>query len=72
MGQTVNKKGNMMYYIHSIIFVLMTFGIGFLPPIGGITELGMKVLGIFIGLFIWLDFYWFYLDKFIWYGYVRS
>ncbi len=59
-----NKK-NTMYYIHSIIFVLLTIGIGFLPPFGQITPMGMKVLGVFVGViygwifigFIWPSFF---------------
>lgn len=48
------------YYIHVVIFLLITFGVGFLPPIAQITPLGMKVLGAFLGavygwLFIALD-----------------
>ncbi len=58
-------KSNKSYYIHSIIFVLITFGVWFIPPFGGITEMGMKVLGVFIGLlygwifigFIWPSFF---------------
>lgn len=35
--------------IQSVIIIAMMFLIGFLPPIGQITELGMRVLGIFLG-----------------------
>lgn len=59
--ESTTKKGNKLYYIHSLIFILITFGIGFLPPIGGITELGMKVLGVFVGLlygWIFIGFIW--------------
>lgn len=55
------KKGNTSYYIHSIIFLLITIGTGFLPTFGGITELGMKVLGVFLGLlygWIFIGFIW--------------
>ena len=55
------KKGIDFYYLHSIIFVILIFGIGFLPPIGGITEMGMRVLGVFIGLlygWIFIGFIW--------------
>mgnify|MGYP000962818424 CR=1 FL=1 len=48
--------------IHCIIMVALTFGIGFIPPIGGdITVMGMKILGVFIGvLYGWtfLGFFW--------------
>lgn len=57
MNESVNKK----YYLHSFIFLILMFGIGFLPPIGGITEMGMKVLGVFIGVlygWIFIGFIW--------------
>lgn len=51
---------NTKYYIHVAIFLLITFGFGFLPPFAQITPVGMKVLGAFLGavygwLFIALD-----------------
>lgn len=58
-NQPENK--NILYYIHCIIFVILTFGIGFLPTFGQITPLGMKVLGVFIGLiygWIFIGFVW--------------
>ncbi len=48
------KKGNTSYYIHSIIFLLITINTGFLPT-------GMKVLGVFLGLlygWIFIGFIW--------------
>ena len=56
---TADKK-HTLYYVHVVIFLLITFGFGFLPPFGQITEVGMKVLGAFLGavygwLFIALD-----------------
>lgn len=59
-GNTAQNK-NTMYYVHSAIFVILTFLIGFLPPFGGITPLGMKVLGVFIGViygWIFVGFIW--------------
>lgn len=42
------------YYIASAIGILIIFGFGHLPPIDPITPIGMKVLGIFIGMiFLW-------------------
>jgi len=38
------------YIINVIITLALMFGFGFLPPIGGITPIGMKVLGCFLGL----------------------
>ena len=49
------------YIVHSIISVALMIGGGFLSPIGGITEYGMKVLGIFIGVvYAWcfVEFIW--------------
>lgn len=48
--------------IHFIVMFILTFGIGMIPPFAdGITVLGMKVLGVFIGvLYGWtfLGFFW--------------
>jgi len=44
------EKNNKMYYIHIAIFLIITFGVGFLPPFAQITPLGMKVLGVFLGI----------------------
>ena len=44
------KSKDTSYYIKSLIGVAIMFGVGFLPPIAGITELGMRILGIFIGM----------------------
>lgn len=38
------------YYIHTIILFVIMFGFGFLPSVGTITPLGMKVLGVFLGM----------------------
>ena len=38
------------YYIKSLIGIVIMFGFGYLPPIAGITPLGMRVLGIFIAM----------------------
>jgi len=37
------------YYIHAVIVVCFMFFFRFVPPVGPITELGMAILGIFIG-----------------------
>ncbi len=50
-----------IYYVHSAIGVLIMFGVGFLPPIPGITAIGMKVLGAFLGMlygWIFIGFIW--------------
>lgn len=45
------KKGySVSYIINSVITIALMFGFGFLPPIGDITPVGMKVLGVFLGL----------------------
>jgi sodium-dependent dicarboxylate transporter 2/3/5 len=45
---------DLWYYAASGIGILITFGFGLLPPIEPITAMGMKVLGIFIGMiFLW-------------------
>ncbi|MEG6616727.1 SLC13 family permease [Peptococcaceae bacterium 1198_IL3148] len=45
---------NILYYIHCIIGMLFMFGFGALEPFGQITPLGMKVLGVFLGLiYMW-------------------
>lgn len=36
-------------YLHVAVFFALTFGTGLLPPVG-ITEMGMKILGVFLGL----------------------
>lgn len=44
---------NMIYYLKCFIGIALMFGFGYLPPIGAITETGMQIVGIFLGL-IWL------------------
>lgn len=44
------KNKNVSYYIHSAVSVSIMVLFQFLPPVGQITALGMKVLGIYIGL----------------------
>ena len=60
MSTTAEKK-KMVGYIHIAIMLVITFGVGFLPPFGQITELGMKVLGCFLGVvygWIFIDLLW--------------
>lgn len=49
-GSDSMKSKNILYYIHVAIYLLISFGFGFLPPIGAITHFGMQGLGIFLGL----------------------
>lgn len=37
------------HILHIAIFFLLTFGTGFLPPVG-ITAMGMNILGVFLGM----------------------
>lgn len=43
------QEQSLKFYVHVAVFFLLTFGVGFLPPMG-ITVMGMKVLGVFLGL----------------------
>ena len=55
MEQSSNVKGKSMYYINSLLVFVIMFAIPLLPPFGQITEMGMKVLGVFLGmLYGWL------------------
>ena len=45
--ESSNKK-TAKYYIFSAIGIAIMLFFGYLPPFGTVTELGMKVLGIFI------------------------
>ena len=48
------KKLDAKYYICAIIGIWFLFGFGLLPPFGELTVVGMKILGIFIGvIFLW-------------------
>lgn len=44
------KTKNTAWYINSLLVILITIGVGYLPPFGQITPLGMKVLGVFLGV----------------------
>ena len=43
-------KNNKTIYLHIVIMNVLMFGVGFLPPFGQITALGMNVLGCFLGI----------------------
>lgn len=55
---TTSKK----HWFHCFVMFALMVGIGQVPPLGGdITPLGMKILGIFVGLLYgwgFLDFFW--------------
>lgn len=44
------RPKDLMYYINSVVTVIIMFGFGYLPAVDPITPLGMEVLGIFIAL----------------------
>ncbi|MEF9958448.1 MAG: hypothetical protein RR448_12500 [Niameybacter sp.] len=47
-----SSKINVKYLVHCSIGLLLMFGMGYLVPIEPITPMGMKVLGIFLGVYI--------------------
>lgn len=58
---TEQTKLTPSYLIHSFICIALMVGVGFLPPIGGITPYGMDILGIFLGSiygWVFVDFIW--------------
>ena len=52
MGKTaaIEKKNSPMKYVHIAISILLMFGFGYLPAFSTVTPLGMKLLGVFIGV----------------------
>ena len=59
MSDTIKK--NAIQYLHIAIMLILMFGVGFLPPFGQITEIGMRVLGCFLGIiygWIFIDLLW--------------
>lgn len=59
MTTTMSSK---KHWIHCAVMLIITFGFWILPPLGGdITPLGMRILGVFLGvLYGWtfLGFFW--------------
>lgn len=54
-------KKDTKYYLKCAIGIFIMFGFGLLPPVEPITELGMSVLGVFVGVvFLWstVDLLW--------------
>ena len=49
-GKETMKSKDMQYYIKSVIGLVIMFGFGQLPPIGPLTPLGMRIVGLFVGL----------------------
>jgi sodium-dependent dicarboxylate transporter 2/3/5 len=56
-----NRKKDVRYYINALIAIFFMFGFGLIPPIAPLTAMGMKAVGIFLGL-LWawsfVDFIW--------------
>jgi len=53
-SKAVSGGSNVGYYIKVLITFILMFGFGFLPTVEPLTDMGMKVLGIFFGaLFGW-------------------
>ena len=55
------KNKNTAYYINSIIGVSIMLFFGYLPTFSTVTPMGMKILGIYIGLlYLWstVDMVW--------------
>jgi len=48
----METKKTIKYYIHVAVMLFFFFGFGHIPSIGLITDIGMQILGVFIGL-IW-------------------
>ncbi len=42
-------KNGGRHILHIVVFFLLTFGTGILPPVG-LTPMGMKILGVFLGM----------------------
>lgn len=48
--KAIGSKGSTSKIVNSIITLALMFGFGFLPPFGGITPVGMRLFGIFLGV----------------------
>ena len=46
----IKTKISIMYLFNVGISIFLMFGFKFLPPIGGLEEMGMAVVGIFFGM----------------------
>lgn len=55
------KEKNTMYYVHSVISLIIMFGFGQLPAAEPLTPLGMNLIGIFLGVlygWVFVDIVW--------------
>ena len=46
----MGKSKDGIYWLNTAVTLLLMFGIGYLEPWGSLEPLGMKVLGIFLGM----------------------
>lgn len=49
-GDTEIKKYSPIYWVHIAVTLFLMFGFGFIPPFAELTPVGMRVLGIFLGV----------------------
>ena len=52
MTNTKQDPKRTSFYLHCLIGLLLMFGTWLLPPFDPITPVGMRVLGIFLGLIL--------------------
>lgn len=50
MAAQIDRKTNWKRYGHIVMMFILMFGIGYLPTFAQVTPMGMKILGIFVGL----------------------
>ena len=67
MPATAIQGKRISYYINSVITVAIMIVFWFLPPAGFITEIGMKVLGVYIALLYGWSTVGFILAQLSWY-----
>lgn len=61
MTAAIQKEKSIKYYFHTIICLLIMFGFGQLPAVEPLTPLGMRLIGIFLGLlygWVFVDIVW--------------
>lgn len=48
--KAVKEKGSLLQYFHIAVSIALMFGFGYLPPFSTVTPVGMRLLGIFLGV----------------------
>lgn len=48
--EAITKKKIDLLYVHITVMLILIIGFNFLPPFGSITEMGMKLIGIFLAM----------------------